>query len=1190
MPATLAEKSIFNVARKIDSPDARASYIQQVTGNDRDLAERVRLLLQAMDQPQGLLKQPPAQDDDTANLMSPLEPSGTRIGPYKLREPIGEGGMGIVYVAEQERPVRRKVALKLIKPGRDTKEVIARFETERRALAMMDHPNIARVLDAGTTPAGRPYFVMELVRGISITDYCDKAKLTTDQRLRLFITVCQAVQHAHQKGIIHRDIKPSNVLITQHDDTAVVKVIDFGLAKALNESLSDTSVYTAFHQLLGTPKFMSPEQAEMSGLDVDTRSDIYSLGVLLYVLLTGKTPLDSDQRDSPGLDEMRRRIRDVTPAKPSARFSTMSNIELTTVAQQRRVEPSKLTRQLRGDLDRIVMKALEKDRTLRYETSNALAEDVKRYLNNEPVKAVAPSLFYLFRKTLRRHKVALATAASFLTLLLTGTVTSGLLAVRAHRAAASSSQQAQAANSALVAAANATRQANIDRDLANGALVQAKTDRDRALTQAYINDIRSSYLNARHADGNEQVRFDLAKWMPSEGDVDRRGWEWYLLNSIQFGAERLLHGHVTTVQDIAPSPDGKQLISIDSEGMLVLWEATTGAKLASVQADDVAGTAVAWSPLGDRFATAGADGTIKLWQVGRWDEPRVLQQHTNRVNGMAFSPSGDRLASASDDHTAIIWNLKTGESATRFEGHSAAVNSVNWHPDGQQIVSTSENDKSVRFWDPVTSEELAPAMEQHPARWAIWRPDGATACHRGVWLLAGTFLDLRWQHARADSSPHGAGPGASRVESGRHGAGDVALLSEYDGPDLGSPGGAHEPSLPRPHLRHPANLLAGPGSRRLLQCRSHDSDLELESTGIPDRCCGRGGANRRRMEPKRSMACLAHSVRPRRANLIQPDRIGGPPNRRRWQADPPLAWAPDSNRLATWDFDNVVIWNVQNGASLMRFPTTPTPNEDSTEHSMGWDPTRNRLFTAASRNIAIWEPLTGQRLHLVEDVPTVAQWSPDGTRLVTKNQWSGTFLVDLSNPQKPVKRKLPFAEIAAWSPDGSRFATGDWNGLVRVRDAQSGMELLHIPGHAQTGLTSLSWHPDGSRIASASVLGTIKIWDAQTGEEMLTLREHAGPVHAVRFDRDGMALASVGEDGRLNVWDASTGYARGQSKQLIALLEEENRAQTANAQELQVRGRIHSAAGNWEQAAADFERAAKMLGSAAPSGSTRQNG
>ncbi len=295
-----------------------------------------------------------------------------------------------------------------------------------------------------------------------------------------------------------------------------------------------------------------------------------------------------------------------------------------------------------------------------------------------------------------------------------------------------------------------------------------------------------------------------------------------------------------------------------------------------------------------------------------------------------------------------------------------------------------------------------------------------------------------------------------------------------------------------------------------------------------------------------------------------------------------IAWAPDSNRLATWDFANVVIWNAETGKSLMRFPTSPTPSEDSTEHSMSWHPISNRLFTAASRNIAIWNPLTGQRLHLVEDVPTVAEWSPDGRRIVTKNQWSGTVLVDLSNPQEPVKRELPFAEVAAWSPDGSRFATGDWHGLVRVRDAESGKELLYLPGHAQTGLTSLSWHPDGSRIASASVLGTIKIWDVQAGEELLTMREHAGPVNAVRFNSDGTALASVGEDGKLNVWDASTGHARGQSKQLLASLERKDLAHAVDAEDLQVRARIHCAAGNWDQAATDFERAAEMLGRAAP--------
>src|SRR5207249_1044696 len=300
----------------------------------------------------------------------PTEKAGDRISRYKLLEQIGEGGCGVVYMAEQEEPVRRRVALKVIKLGMDTKSVIARFEAERQALAMMDHPNIAKVLDGGATQTGRPYFVMELVRGVRITEFCDEARLSTEARLRLFVQVCQAIQHAHQKVIIHRDLKPSNILVTVNDGAAVPKVIDFGIAKATQADLTKKTVFTRFHQFLGTPAYMSPEQAEMTSLDIDTRSDIYSLGVLLYELLTGKTPFDAEELLKAGLDEMRRRIREQEPARPSTRVSTLRGDELTTTAKRRGLDAPKLISLLRGDLDWIAMKCLEKDRARRYETAN----------------------------------------------------------------------------------------------------------------------------------------------------------------------------------------------------------------------------------------------------------------------------------------------------------------------------------------------------------------------------------------------------------------------------------------------------------------------------------------------------------------------------------------------------------------------------------------------------------------------------------------------------------------------------------------------------------------------------------------------------------------------------------------------------------------------------------------------------
>ncbi len=369
---------------------------------------------------------------------APTEISGTRIGPYKLLQEIGRGGFGVVWMAEQEGPIRRLVALKIIKDGMDTKEVIARFEAERQALALMDHPNIARVFDAGATDAGRPYFVMELVRGVEITRYCDENRLTVEGRLRLFMTVCQAVQHAHQKGVIHRDLKPSNILVTHHDGVPVPKVIDFGIAKATMSQLTEKTLFTQFHAFIGTPAYTSPEQMEMSGLDVDTRSDIYSLGVLLYELLTGRPPFDANELVKSGLEAMRRTIREIDPPRPSHRLTTLGKDARNTVARQRRTESAKLSTLVGGDLDWVVMRCLEKDRTRRYETANGLARDIERHLENEPVRARPPSTAYVLTKLIRRHKFAFiagGTIAIVLVLGLIGTTWEAVRATRAERAA-----------------------------------------------------------------------------------------------------------------------------------------------------------------------------------------------------------------------------------------------------------------------------------------------------------------------------------------------------------------------------------------------------------------------------------------------------------------------------------------------------------------------------------------------------------------------------------------------------------------------------------------------------------------------------------------------------------------------------------------------------------------------------------
>jgi serine/threonine protein kinase len=402
------EEEIFHQALDRSGPEERAAYVEQACAGNPVLRAAVEGLLRAYLGATGFLERPVAAA--LATLDEPIsERPGTVIGHYKLLEQIGEGGFGVVFMAEQQ-PVRRKVALKVLKPGMDTRQVVARFEAERQALALMDHPHIAQVFDGGETASGRPYFVMELVKGAPITEFCDQNLLPVRERLALFVSVCQAVQHAHQKGIIHRDLKPSNVLVTVHDTTPVVKVIDFGVAKALGQELTDKTLFTGFAQMVGTPLYMSPEQAGQSGLDIDTRSDIYSLGMLLYELLTGTTPFDKDRLREVGYDELRRIIREEEPPKPSTRISTLGQMA-TTVSTQRKTDPKRLSQLCRGELDWIVMKCLEKDRTRRYETATSLAQDVERYLRDEPVQACPPSALYRLRKFARRNKRALVTAA-----------------------------------------------------------------------------------------------------------------------------------------------------------------------------------------------------------------------------------------------------------------------------------------------------------------------------------------------------------------------------------------------------------------------------------------------------------------------------------------------------------------------------------------------------------------------------------------------------------------------------------------------------------------------------------------------------------------------------------------------------------------------------------------------------------
>jgi serine/threonine protein kinase len=524
------EASIFAAALEKPSGEQRAAYLAEVCAGDEKLRRRVEALLRAHEEPDDILDLP-IGNGATAACPPLSEGPGTVIGLYKLLQQIGEGGFGVVFMAEQTQPIRRTVAIKIIKPGMDTAQVIARFESERQALTLMDHPNIARVLDAGATESGRPYFVMELVKGVPITEFCDKNQFLPEARLRLFLNLCQAIQHAHHKGIIHRDIKPSNVLVTLHDGVPVVKVIDFGVAKATAQKLTEKTLFTAFGQMVGTPAYMSPEQAEMSGLDIDTRSDVYSLGVLLYELLTGTTPLEGQRLRRAGYAEMLRLIREEEAPRPSTRLSSLGG-SATVLAGHRGLDVRHLVQLLASDLDWTVMKALDKDRNRRYGTPASFAEDIERYLHREPIVARPPSMTYKLKKFAQRNRTAVLASVVVAASLILGIVLTSWQAVRAL--------------AAETQASDAQAQAETDRDRALDAERRASESLQQVIREQKLSEAAKAEANAERGKAQERLKWEMAM------DYLSAAMEWEFQGSYEMAESIYRHGLKHAQTEIGP--------------------------------------------------------------------------------------------------------------------------------------------------------------------------------------------------------------------------------------------------------------------------------------------------------------------------------------------------------------------------------------------------------------------------------------------------------------------------------------------------------------------------------------------------------------------------------------------------------------------------------------------------------------
>jgi WD40 repeat protein/serine/threonine protein kinase len=1091
--AKLDEEAIFNVARQIEAADARVDYLRQVCGEDAALRERVQALLGVHDTDQSFLASPAVAAG--ATLDEPIrEGPGTVIGSYKLLEQIGEGGFGVVFMAEQTQPVRRKVALKVLKPGMDTRQVVARFEAERQALALMDHPNIAHVFDGGETSSGRPYFVMELVRGVPVTDFCDQNHLPVRERLELFIHMCQAVQHAHQKGIIHRDLKPTNVLVTLHDDKPVVKVIDFGIAKATGQQLTEKTLFTNFAQMIGTPLYMSPEQAQMSGLDVDTRSDIYSLGVLLYELLTGTTPFDKERLRTAAYDEIRRIIREEEPPRPSTRFSTLGQSSAT-VSANRRSDPRELSRLVRGELDWIVMKALEKDRNRRYETVNALAADVQRYLDDEPVQACPPSAWYRFRKFARRNKAALATASVVALVVAVAVTVSTVLIWRANQ------------------------------DL------QRTIERERR--EAYFQRISLAHIDL--STDNLGRALKLLQACPE----DLREWEWHYLMRLCKVEPVVLHDK-TEMHALAFHPDGERLASAGGDGAVKVWHISTRKVVQTIaNAHTKAVVCVAFHRGGQYLASVGSDRRVKVWDLTTekelLDEPCDAVRKFGTAYTVAFSADG-RLVAAASKGAVRVWDWRNRQLLHSLPPHQFHSIPVAFSPDGRHLA-TGTFREGLKLWNPETGVLLRTMAHRHPLSALAFSPDGK-------WVAAASFdRTVKLSDAATGEVLHNLDLHTGNVE---------CVAFSPDGKRVASAGEDKTVRLWDATTGREVLGLRGHGGR--CGCVAFSPDGRRLASASTDGTIRFWDATPLRGDEGQELLTFSRHSHEIRGVACSPDdsrRIasaGSDGVVRIWDVQTGqvsvdftghnqivffVAWHPDGKRIASAGIDgkeqSVKVWDARSGREVCTLQSER--KEYAAPYSaVAFSRDGRRLVTGnASGDVQVWDAQTGRPVQTLGshggEVRGLA-FSTQGGHLASASSdgvvklWDAARLDEKQDGRLLTDRtRVPGPSLnVAFSPDGRRLATGGEDNTVKIWDVQDGRELDTLRGHTGEVYT-LAFSPDGRHVASGGGDSTVKVWDSQTGKLVRSFRGHTGLISSVVFSPDGRRLVSGSRDHTVKVWD-----------------------------------------------------------------------
>ncbi len=1087
-------------------PADQASFLDAACGGDLALRRRVEDLLRdhraLTDSPETAVvqvgKNAPAEPTPGPGAISVManvtEKPGDRIGRYKLLQQIGEGGWGVVYMAEQEEHLRRRVALKVIKLGMDSKQVIARFESERQALALMDHPNIARVLDAGATETGRPYFVMELVRGVRITDYCDQHQLSTAERLKLFIQVCSAIQHAHQKGIIHRDIKPSNILVTLHDGTPVPKVIDFGIAKATERRLTDKTLFTEFAAFIGTPAYMSPEQAEMSGLDINTRSDIYALGVLLYELLTGKTPFDGATLLRAGLDECRRTIREQEPVRPSSRLATLVGADLTTAAQQRGLEAPRLIHLLSGDLDWIAMKCLEKDRARRYATANALATDLQRFLDGETVLARPPSNVYRLRKLVRRHRTIFAAATAVAATLLVGTTVSVWQAVRATKA---------------------------ERDEA-----QLRRVAEKETTLARLNEYVAHINLAWHSlkDGNYGRAFRLLEQhRPQAGEPDLRGFEWrYLWQLCQGDNHIALPDQGGPVESVAFSPSG-ELLAVGTRDKVNIWNVRTRSLVTS---QSQGASSLAFTP--DGKALVAASRGVRVWRTSDWTEQASWQTGPGRGPGpgpgpgqgpgqgpgpglgfnMALSGDASRLA-ISTRRGMTVRNTGSWKEVRFLSGASAPMA---FSPDAKTLAT--DTDAGITLWPlqgatnglvledstNVFIHGFGPGMMSDRAM--AFSPDGKVfAAARNTLSAKGVFVLSIWD----TTSGKELAVMPEDPEHIEHTGMITSLAFSPDGQTIATASMDHSVRLWDVARRQPIATLQGHLNEVMAVAFAPDSQSLASGA--------RGGSVK---------------IWPAQSEHKE-DFLEGV-----WR---PLAFSKDGRTLACLSQTNSVLFlDLTTGTAEREFPLE-TRRLPVNGPGMRWplavavsDDLRTLVHGLEDGSVRILntETLEARSLRTSDRHVELVALSPDGCRLITGGRGGRLHVWDL---RSDTNYPLPIeAMFALFSPDGRTLAaiqrpaqpgpppemadplqglTSTTNSIL-LWDVPTGTLRTSLLIENQPGIGA-AFSPDGRLLAVAD-FDVVRLWDVASGKLFGTCTGHKQGVWSVAFAPDGKTLASASDD------------------------------------------------------------------------------